>query len=215
MNNTNNYPFSLMLLPYSKDAFNHSFLSKESFDYHYDKHHLTYVNNLNSLIKDSKHDLGNKTLEDIIKFASNNLEKTDCLKIYNNAGQVWNHNFYWMSLTPKKLDKTKYKILQILQNQYSSWENFAKQFLDASLAHFASGWSWLVLNKKEGRLEIITTKNATTGFENSSHVPLFTCDLWEHAYYITFRNNRADYVKQMLEEYLNWDFVEKNYSNVK
>jgi Fe-Mn family superoxide dismutase len=214
MDNLNKYPFSLMSLPYDKDAFDPNFLSKESFDYHYDKHHLGYVNNLNLLIKDLKQNFHDKSLEEIINFLSGNLDKPNFLKIYNNAGQVWNHNFYWMSLTPKKLDRTQYKIFQLIRDQFDSWENFVKQFVDASLSHFASGWSWLIFNQKENNLQIITTKNATTGFENSGYVPLFTCDLWEHAYYITFRNNRASYVKQMLEEYLNWEFLDKNFVSV-
>lgn len=203
------YPFSLMSLPYKRDAFDNDFLSSESFDYHYDKHHANYVNTLNTLIQEHPK-YHNKSLENIIITLSfqklNELET----KILNNAAQVWNHNFFWNCLSEKKLDKTFYKIFDVITYFFGSWKNFTDQFIQASTSHFASGWSWLCINKSTSDLKIILTTNAQTPIQDKYNTPLFCCDLWEHAYYIDFRNDRKKYVMHFLE-HINWFFLNNNY----
>lgn len=207
ISNQKQFPFKLIKLPYDKKAFN-NFFSKETFDYHYDKHHSNYVQNLNKILslEENQH-LHDKDLEKIITI-------TEDKKIYNNAAQVWNHNFYWHCLTPEKLNLNSYKIYQKIIETYNTWENFTNTFIKKSIEEFGSGWSWLIFHKKEKKLEILTTHDAEIPFLNNNNLkPIFTCDLWEHAYYISFRNDRKNYISQMLQNNLNWNFLEKNYLN--
>ncbi|QEK39529.1 superoxide dismutase [Candidatus Sneabacter namystus] len=203
------FPFSLLPLPYRRDAFEKDFCSEEVFQYHVDKHHLTYCMKLNSLLEEDKyHDLKQLSLESLI---SQSLKK-DLTLVFNNAAQLWNHDFLWFCITPdNKQNRENYDIFQKIALQYGSWEKFATLFIEKSLAQFGSGWSWLTL--RENTLSIETTSNATTPIAQNAF-PIFTCDLWEHAYYLIFKNNRKEYVEKFLQ-HLNWQQLEQNYLYLK
>lgn len=191
------YPFELPTLPYALDALQ-PFLSKETLEYHYGKHHAAYVNNLNQLLKDS-----GKTyvsLEEIITKEQGAL--------FNNAAQIWNHTFYWNCLAPNQSPLPK-NLLDAIEKQFGSFDNFKELFSKSTLSLFGSGWTWLVKNN-QGNLEIINTMNAGSPITENKK-PLLTCDIWEHAYYIDYRNQRASYIKTFWN-YINWDFVTKQFA---
>lgn len=188
--------FELPKLPYALDALE-PHISKETLEYHYGKHHQTYVTNLNNLVKGT--DLENKSLEEIIKSTDGG--------IFNNAAQVWNHTFYWNCLAPNAGGAPTGKIADAINKAFGSFEEFKKQFNDAAAKNFGSGWTWLV-KKAEGSVAIVNTSNAATPVSGADK-PLLTVDVWEHAYYIDYRNARVKY----LEEFwalVNWSFVEAN-----
>ena len=188
--------FELIKLPYNKNALE-PFISAKTFSFHYDKHHQTYVNNLNSLIDGTEY--AEQPLEEIIK--------TSTGAIFNNAAQIWNHNFLWHSMTDKK-DQTPTEELTILLNtSFSSIENFLAEFKKNALANFGSGWTWLVYTPKN-TLEIVNTSNASCPL-TTDNVPLLVCDVWEHAYYLDTQNNRGKYIDNFFEV-LCWDFVSAN-----
>ncbi|MDT9587343.1 MAG: Fe-Mn family superoxide dismutase [Candidatus Arsenophonus melophagi] len=188
--------FQLPLLPYAKNALE-PFLSEETLEYHYGKHHSAYVNNLNNLIKDTNFE--EKTLEEIIKTTQG--------LIFNNAAQVWNHTFYWNCLAPNSGGEPTGKIAKEINKYFQSFETFKKQFTDTASKSFGSGWTWLVKQPTE-QLSIINTSNAETPI-NGDDKPLLTVDMWEHAYYIDYRNVRAEYLKNFWG-LVNWKFVEQN-----
>ncbi|MBG3078893.1 superoxide dismutase [Fe] [Proteus mirabilis] len=188
--------FELPKLPYALDALE-PHISKETLEYHYGKHHQTYVTNLNNLVKGT--DLESKSLEEIIKSTDGG--------IFNNAAQVWNHTFYWNCLAPNAGGAPTGKIADAINNAFGSFEEFKKQFNDAAAKNFGSGWTWLV-KKADGSVAIVNTSNAATPVSGADK-PLLTVDVWEHAYYIDYRNARVKY----LEEFwalVNWSFVEAN-----
>ncbi len=188
--------FELPKLPYALDALE-PHISKETLEYHYGKHHQTYVTNLNNLVKGT--DLESKSLEEIIKSTDGG--------IFNNAAQVWNHTFYWNCLAPNAGGAPTGKIADAINNAFGSFEEFKKQFNDAAAKNFGAGWTWLV-KKVDGSLAIVNTSNAATPVSGEDK-PLLTVDVWEHAYYIDYRNARVKY----LEEFwalVNWSFVEAN-----
>lgn len=188
--------FELPKLPYALDALE-PHISKETLEYHYGKHHQTYVTNLNNLIKDT--DLESKSLEEIIKSTDGG--------IFNNAAQVWNHTFYWNCLAPNAGGAPTGKVADAINKAFGSFEEFKKQFNDAAAKNFGSGWTWLV-KKADGSVAIVNTSNAATPVSGADK-PLLTVDVWEHAYYIDYRNARVKY----LEEFwalVNWSFVEAN-----
>ena len=188
--------FELPKLPYALDALE-PHISKETLEYHYGKHHQTYVTNLNNLVKGT--DLENKSLEELIKTTEGG--------IFNNAAQVWNHTFYWNCLAPNAGGAPTGKIAEAINKAFGSFEEFKKQFNDAAIKNFGSGWTWLVKNS-DGKLAIVSTSNAGTPLTTDAK-PLLTVDVWEHAYYIDYRNARVKY----LEEFwalVNWSFVEAN-----
>ncbi|HEJ9550977.1 TPA: superoxide dismutase [Fe] [Proteus mirabilis] len=188
--------FELPKLPYALDALE-PHISKETLEYHYGKHHQTYVTNLNNLVKGT--DLENKSLEELIKTTEGG--------IFNNAAQVWNHTFYWNCLAPNAGGAPTGKIAEAINKAFGSFEEFKKQFNDAAAKNFGSGWTWLV-KKADGSLAIVNTSNAATPVSGEDK-PLLTIDVWEHAYYIDYRNARVKY----LEEFwalVNWSFVEAN-----
>lgn len=191
------YPFSLQELPFDKDSFT-PYFSSETFDYHHGKHHLAYITNLNNLIKDT--DLSENTLEEIItkSFNSNTA-------IFNNAAQVWNHNFFWHSIKPNGGGIPSAKILKKIETDFGSFQEFMNQFQQTAVSQFGSGWAWLVYKNK--KLEIMKTSNAETPIAQGIY-PLLACDVWEHAYYIDYRNKRPDYVSTYINHMINWDFVE-------
>ncbi|NBM98746.1 superoxide dismutase [Fe] [Proteus penneri] len=188
--------FELPKLPYALDALE-PHISKETLEYHYGKHHQTYVTNLNNLVKGT--DLESKSLEEIIKSTDGG--------IFNNAAQVWNHTFYWNCLAPNAGGAPTGKIADAINKAFGSFEEFKKQFNDVAAKNFGSGWTWLV-KKADGSVAIVNTSNAATPVSGADK-PLLTVDVWEHAYYIDYRNARVKY----LEEFwalVNWSFVEAN-----
>jgi len=191
-----NMTFTLPELPYAKDALA-PHISAETLDYHYGKHHQAYVNNLNKLIADT--DFANKSLEDIIKTSSGG--------IFNNAAQVWNHTFYWHCLTPKSTAEPTGKLADAIKKEFGSIDKFKEQFTQTAATTFGSGWAWLVQDK-EGKLNIISTSNAGTPMTEGL-TALLTCDVWEHAYYIDYRNVRPDYISAFWK-LVNWEFAANN-----
>lgn len=189
--------FKLPELPYAMDALA-PMISKETLEYHYGKHHQAYVNNLNNLTKDT--DMANMSLEDIIMTASGG--------IFNNAAQVWNHTFYWNCMTPKSSGAPAGNLAEAINKKFGSFDEFKKQFTQSAATLFGSGWTWLVKNA-DGSLDIMNTGNASLPMKEGK-TALMTCDVWEHAYYIDYRNVRMTYIENFWK-LVNWDFVEKNF----
>jgi Fe-Mn family superoxide dismutase len=185
-------------LPYALDALE-PYISKETLKYHHGKHHAAYVKNLNTAIENTH--FSGRTLEQIIAEAQG--------YIFNNAAQVWNHTFYWQCLSPDKTLDPKNEISQAIEHQFGSLNDFNREFTKAATTLFGSGWTWLVLNQ-QGNLEIVNTENADTPLRHDQ-VPLLTCDVWEHAYYLDYRNARNDYL-QAFWKLVNWDFVNEQYT---
>jgi superoxide dismutase, Fe-Mn family len=205
--NQDRYPFFLPDLPFDKTKFTPHF-SPETFDYHHGKHHKAYVDNLNNLLKD-KTELHNKSLEEIIILSAKN---KDLGGIFNNAAQIWNHNFFWHSITSKDGGgKPGAKILEHITKDFGGFENFCTKFKETAVTQFGSGWAWLVLNN--GKLELVKTPNAATPITDGLQ-PILTCDVWEHAYYIDYRNKRPDYVDTYIHHMINWKFAEQNLHKV-
>lgn len=188
-------------LSYSKDAFAPT-ISAETFDYHYGKHHQTYVTNLNNLIKGTE--FAELSLEEIIK-KSNGQNAA----IFNNAAQVWNHNFFWNSITPKSTKQPKGKLAECINKKWGSFDKFKEEFTKSAVGNFGSGWTWLVVNEKS-ELEIYNTSNAAT-VVGTNKKALLVIDVWEHAYYIDYRNLRAKFLENFWN-IANWDFAEGNVS---
>jgi Fe-Mn family superoxide dismutase len=189
-------------LPYSLDALE-PHISRETMDYHYGKHHRAYVNKLNGLIQNT--DLEHLSLEAIIRATASSTGQQPS-PIFNNAAQAWNHAFYWQCLTPRACTPGV-AAAEAINAQFGSVEEFRHQFTQVALNTFGSGWAWLI-GDNDGKLEIVSTSNAETPLTRD-RIPLLTCDLWEHAYYIDYRNARAEYVTAFWKV-LNWDFLETN-----
>jgi Fe-Mn family superoxide dismutase len=178
------------------------YLSRETMDYHYGKHHRAYIDTLNERVRGT--DFEHLPLETIVR--ATRPSTTPASPVFNNAAQAWNHGFYWQCLTPRPA-RPGALTRRVLDAQFGSVEEFQRRFTRAALDTFGSGWTWLV-GSSDGRLDILSTGNAHTPVTGDG-VPLLTCDVWEHAYYIDYRNARAEY----LEAYwkiLNWAFVEAN-----
>ena len=183
-------------LPYEKKALS-PHISEETLNYHYGKHHKSYVDKLNGQIPGTEWEKAN--LEEIVKSSQGG--------IFNNSAQVWNHTFYWSCLSPKGGGAPSGVLGSAIETHFQSFEKFKEQFTAAALAQFGSGWAWLI---KEGEeLKILSTPNANTPLTSSSQKALLTCDVWEHAYYIDYRNARNKYVEAFWN-LVNWDFVNKN-----
>lgn len=189
-------PFTLPELPYSKDALA-PHISEETLEYHYGKHHQTYVTNLNKLVAGTEFET--MSLEEIIKKSKGGM--------FNNAAQVWNHTFYWHCLSPKGGNEPSGKLADAINKHFGSFENFKEQFTQTALTTFGSGWAWLVQNAA-GDLKIISTSNAGTPM-TEGFTALLTCDVWEHAYYIDYRNARPNYVNAFWA-LVNWEFATSN-----
>ncbi len=189
--------FTLPALPYAKDALV-PHISAETLEYHYGKHHQAYLNNLNNLIPGSPFE--KLSLEEILLKSSG--------AIFNNSAQVWNHTFYWESLSPNGGHAPKGQLADAINQTFGSFEKFKEAFTQKATTNFGSGWTWLVKNKS-GQLEIINTSNAANPMTDG-HKPLITCDVWEHAYYIDYRNARPKYVEAFFA-LANWAFAEKNF----
>lgn len=185
-------------LPYALDALA-PHISKETLEYHYGKHHQTYVTNLNNLIAGTE--FAELSLEDIIKKSTGG--------IFNNAAQVWNHTFYWNCLSPKGGGQPNGAIADAINRKFGSFDKFKEEFTKTSVTTFGSGWGWLIKNA-DGSIGLTSTSNAGTPL-TSGQTPLLTCDVWEHAYYIDYRNARPKYVESFWN-LVNWDFVNQQFS---
>ncbi len=190
--------FSLPELPYSQDALA-PYISSRTLEFHYGKHHNTYLVNLNKLIQGT--DLTGKTLEDIIIKTAGDPAQTG---IFNNAAQVWNHTFYWNSMKPGGGGKPAGPIAEKINSDLGGYDAFVDQFKTAGLTQFGSGWAWLVLN--QDKLQIMKTPNADTPLAHGL-MPLLTMDVWEHAYYLDYQNKRPDYIDAFISRLINWEFV--------
>jgi len=174
----------------------------ETFEYHYGKHHKAYVDNLNKLVAGT--DMENKSLEEVIKASFSDSSKAG---IFNNAAQVWNHTFFWNSLKPGGGGAPSGALADKINSAFGSYDKFAEEFSNAAATQFGSGWAWLV--EENGTLKVTKTPNAENPLVHNQK-PLLTLDVWEHAYYIDFRNARPAYIKNYLEKLVNWDFVSAN-----
>ena len=191
--------FTLPELPYALDALAPA-ISRETLEFHWGKHHQTYVNNLNNLVEGT--DWAEKSLEDIILGAEGGL--------FNNAAQVYNHTFFWSSMTPQGGGEPKGALKDALVATWGSVDAFVKAFSDAAAGNFGSGWTWLVKDA-DGKLSILNTSNADTPIRHGLK-PLLTIDVWDHAYYIDYRNARPVFIKAFFEKLVNWAFVEENFA---
>ena len=186
-------------LPYAMDALA-PHISKETFEFHYGKHHQAYVTNLNGLVKGTEFE--NSSLEDIIKKSSGG--------VFNNAAQVWNHTFFWHSMKPAGGGKPAGALAAAIDKKWGSFDAFKEAFTKSAVGNFGSGWTWLV-KKVDGSVDIVNTSNAATVLTTGDKA-LLTIDVWEHAYYIDFRNARPKFVETFLGSLANWDFAAKNFA---
>ncbi|HCO44872.1 MAG TPA: superoxide dismutase [Fe] [Gammaproteobacteria bacterium] len=184
-------------LPYAMDALA-PHISKETLEFHYGKHHKTYVDNLNKLIPGTEFE--NLSLEDIVRKSSGG--------VFNNAAQIWNHTFYWNCLAPNAGGKPTGALASAIDQAFGSFDTFKEKFSQTAITTFGSGWGWLVKNASGG-LELVSTSNAGCPL-TGGQTPLLTCDVWEHAYYIDYRNARPKYVESFWN-LVNWDFVAANF----
>ena len=191
--------FELPPLPYAKDALA-PHISAETLDYHHGKHHKTYVDKLNGLIPGTEYE--GKSLEEIIKTSSGG--------VFNNAAQVWNHTFYWNCLSPNGGGEATGAVAEAINKAFGSFEKFKEEFSNSAINNFGSAWTWLV-KKADGSVAIVNTSNAQTPLTDSSVKPILTVDVWEHAYYIDYRNSRPNYLNAFWS-LVNWEFVNAKYA---
>jgi len=194
-------PITLPDLPYGKEALK-PYLSEETMNFHYGKHHKAYVTNLNKLIENT--DLAQSDLDFIILKTEGDAAKVG---IFNNAAQVWNHSFFWNSMKPNGGGEPSNKLMDKIKESFGSLDAFKEQFKQAGITQFGSGWVWLV--DDHDILKIVKTSNAMTPIAMGLK-PLMTCDVWEHAYYLDYQNRRPDFLQTFLDSLVNWDFVESN-----
>lgn len=188
-------------LPYAMDALEPT-ISKETLEFHYGKHHQTYVTNLNKLVPGTEYE--NLSLEEIVK-------KAPAGGVFNNAAQVWNHTFYWNCLSPNGGGEPTGALGEAITKAFGSFDEFKSTFSTSAATNFGSGWTWLVKNA-DGSVEIVNTSNAGSALANEGQTPLMTCDVWEHAYYIDYRNARPKYLEAFWG-IVNWDFVAANFAS--
>lgn len=191
--------FELPALPYEKNALE-PHISAETLDFHYGKHHATYVTKLNGLIEGT--DLAEKSLEEIVKNSDGG--------VFNNAAQIWNHTFYWHSLSPNGGGEATGDLANAINAKWGSFAEFKAAFNDKAVNNFGSSWTWLV-KTKDGSLDIVNTSNAGTPITQDGVTPLLTVDLWEHAYYIDYRNVRPNYLEGFWA-LANWEFASSNFA---
>ncbi|WP_346839279.1 superoxide dismutase [Fe] [Microbulbifer sp. SAOS-129_SWC] len=191
--------FELPELPYAKNALE-PHISEETLEYHYGKHHKTYVDKLNGLLEGTPE--ADKSLEEVIKGASGG--------VFNNAAQVWNHTFYWNCLSPNGGGEATGAVAEAINAAFGSFDKFKEEFTNSAVNNFGSGWTWLV-KKGDGSVAIVNTSNAATPVTEADQTPLLTCDVWEHAYYIDYRNARPKYMEAFWA-LVNWDFVNQNFA---
>ena len=193
--------FTLPPLPYPDTALA-PVISANTLSFHHGKHHKTYIDNLNNLIKGTEFE--GATLEKIVQDTAG---KADRVPIFNNAAQTWNHTFYWNSMKPNGGGKPTGKLATMIDSDHGGYDNFKKEFAATTVSQFGSGWGWLVADG--GKLKIVKTGNADVPF-TKGQTPLLTIDVWEHAYYLDHQNKRPDYVNAVIDKLLNWDFAAQN-----
>ena len=191
--------FELPALPYAQDALA-PHISAETLEYHYGKHHKTYVDKLNGLIPGTEYE--GKSLEDIIKTSSGG--------VFNNAAQIWNHTFYWNCLSPKGGGEANGAVAEAINKAFGSFDKFKEEFTNSAINNFGSAWTWLV-KKADGSVAIVNTSNAQTPLTDASVKAILTVDVWEHAYYIDYRNSRPNYLNAFWS-LVNWEFVNAKYA---
>nr|prf superoxide dismutase [Synechococcus elongatus PCC 6301] len=196
--------YELPALPFDYTALA-PYITKETKEFHHDKHHAAYVNNYNNAVKDT--DLDGQPIEAVIKAIAGDASKAG---LFNNAAQAWNHSFYWNSIKPNGGGAPTGALADKIAADFGSFENFVTEFKQAAATQFGSGWAWLVLIDN-GTLKIKTTGNADTPIAHGQ-TPLLTIDVWEHAYYLDYQNRRPDYISTFVEKLANWDFASANYA---
>jgi Fe-Mn family superoxide dismutase len=195
-------PFQLPELPYAKDALA-PHMSAETLEFHHGKHHRAYVAKTNELIE-ADQELSGSSLARVIREA----HRTGQAKLFNNAAQLWNHSFFWQCLAPAQGQRPGGKLAHLIDDAFGNAEVMLDKLQEEAVNHFASGWAWLVLDR--GALRITSLHDADTPLVHEGMVPLFTLDVWEHAYYIDYRNERPKFAGAVLKNIVNWDFVAEN-----
>jgi Fe-Mn family superoxide dismutase len=195
-------PFTLPDLPYAKDALD-PHMSAETLEYHHGKHHKAYVNKTNELIE-GESSLSGASLVQVIREAL----RSGHSKLFNNSAQLWNHSFFWQCLAPAKGQKPEGKLAHLIDDGFGGTDAMLKKLQEEAVNHFASGWAWLVLDR--GALRITSLHDADSPVAHDGMTPLFTLDVWEHAYYIDYRNERPRFAETVLSNIVNWDFVAQN-----
>ncbi|MBK7704765.1 MAG: superoxide dismutase [Acidobacteria bacterium] len=193
--------FEVAALPYKDDALA-PLISANTISFHYGKHHKGYADNLNKLAKGTEFE--SLTLEQVVMQSA----KKKNAAIFNNAAQIWNHDFYWRSMRPNGGGKPSGKMLDKINESFGDWDKFRKAFADTTVSQFGTGWGWLVADKK-GKLSVIKTGDADVPMTQGLK-PLLTIDVWEHAYYLDYQNRRAAYVDAVIDKLLNWEFAAAN-----
>jgi superoxide dismutase, Fe-Mn family len=196
--------FKLPDLPYSSDALA-PVLSGEQMRIHHDKHHARYVDTLNTMLKESGEQPA--TLEEVVR--SSFATRQQKPKLFNNAGQAWNHGFFWECMTPNDSAPSG-EITQAISNSFGGMDQLKAKLVDESFNHFASGWGWLVAKGRD--LDVISTHDADTALVREGMTPLLTVDVWEHAYYVDYKNDRKAFLERWFDEVVNWRFVEEQYA---
>jgi superoxide dismutase, Fe-Mn family len=195
-------PFQLPELPFAKDALA-PVMSAETLEYHWGKHHRAYVNKTNELIADQQQ-LSGASLLDVVRDAKSSGNN----KLFNNSAQLWNHSFFWQCLAPSNGQKPDGRLAQLIEDGFGSEETLLQKLQEEAVNHFSNGWAWLVLDRDQ--LKITSLHDADTPIVHDGMVPLFTLDVWEHAYYIDYRNERPRFASSVLSNIVNWDFVAQN-----
>ncbi len=198
-------PFVLMDLPYPANALE-PVITPLTISFHHDKHHRAYLDNMNRTIAGTPH--AEMSLEAIVRAAAADPAKRG---LFNNAAQVWNHDFYWLSMSPDGGGKPSGALLEAIERDFGDFETFASEFARVSTTQFASGWGWLVADEA-GKLSVMSTSNADLPLLHGKRA-LLTIDVWEHAYYLDHQNRRADYVRQCIEKLANWEFAAANFAS--
>ena len=193
--------FQLPELPYAQDALA-PHMSAETLEYHWGKHHRTYVTKTNDMLG-AKPDLAGASLVEVIRAARDSDDK----KLFNNSAQLWNHSFYWQCLSPEKQQPSG-RLAQLIEDDFGGVESMLQKLADEAVNHFSNGWAWLILDRDQ--LKITSLHDADTPLVHDGMIPLFTLDVWEHAYYIDYRNERPRFASSVLANIVNWDFVAQN-----
>eukprot|EP00914_Ancora_sagittata_P002517 GHVO01005522.1.p1 GENE.GHVO01005522.1~~GHVO01005522.1.p1 ORF type:complete len:213 (-),score=25.65 GHVO01005522.1:355-993(-) len=198
---------TLKPLPYQTGALS-PFLSKEAIEYHYGKHHRGYVDKLNTVIRDDRfQQYAHLQIDAMIMARPRSAEE-----VYNNAAQIWNHDFYWSCMSPNKTDMSL-ELMHAIERDFGSVQLFKNRFKTEAMSRFGSGWAWLIAHPITKALSIVTTPNADTPMTRNEEYPILTCDVWEHAYYVDYRNRRADYIDRWWDV-VHWAFLSQRYNNV-
>ena len=195
-------PFQLPDLPYDKNALA-PHMSAETLEFHHGKHHKAYVNKTNELLEQDQ-SLSGASLAQVIREAN----RAGNSKLFNNSAQLWNHSFFWQCLAPAQGQRPGGKLAHLIDDAFGNTDAMLQKLQEEAVNHFASGWAWLVLDR--GALRITSLHDADTPVAHDGMVPLFTLDVWEHAYYIDYRNERPRFATAVLSNIVNWDFVEQN-----